>query len=307
MPATHIERSISIKAPAKAVHNVVTDFAQWRAWSPWLITDPETKVTIAPDGKSYTWDGKRTGEGNMKILDGSTESHIKYDLEFLKPWKSQADVAFLLEEKGEETVATWTMDSSLPFFMFWMKSMMETALGMDYDRGLAMLKDYLETGSVPSLLEWEGESEFPGMTFVGIKTECRIDEVGPRMGTDFEKMHAWISNGQIKPVGAPLSQYHKWNLGKGIVAYTAAFPVESIPEDLPAGSVSGTIPRTSMYVIKHTGPYHHIGNAWSTGQAMQRAKEFQSSKSVHPFELYVSMPGEVDEKDLVTKICFPLR
>ena len=37
--------------------------------------------------------------------------------------------------------------------------MMEAFIGMDYDRGLLMLKDLVEKGSVPSKLDFIGEQK----------------------------------------------------------------------------------------------------------------------------------------------------
>jgi hypothetical protein len=51
------------------------------------------------------------------------------------------------------------MDSKQPFFQFFLKGMMTSLIGMDYERGLRMLKDYVETGSVPSTLEFPGIQE----------------------------------------------------------------------------------------------------------------------------------------------------
>ena len=55
---------------------------------------------------------------------------------------------------------------------------MTTFIGMDYERGLAMLKDYAETGKVPSNLEIKQESDYTGCDYVGIKTDCAISGDG---------------------------------------------------------------------------------------------------------------------------------
>ena len=44
-------------------------------------------------------------------------------------------VDFYLKSNENSTEVNWTMDSSLPFFMFWMKNQMVEFIGMDYDRG----------------------------------------------------------------------------------------------------------------------------------------------------------------------------
>lgn len=45
------------------------------------------------------------------------------------------------------------MDGKLPYFMFFMVKMMKNWIGMDYERGLAMLKEFIETGEVISRVE----------------------------------------------------------------------------------------------------------------------------------------------------------
>ena len=65
-------------------------------------------------------------------------------------------------------------------------------IGMDYDRGLAMLKEYVETGEVSSDLEFKGASDFAGGKYVGIKTDTSIENIGTAMEGDFEKLEAVI-------------------------------------------------------------------------------------------------------------------
>jgi effector-binding domain-containing protein len=39
---------------------------------------------------------------------------------------------------------------------------------------------------------------------------------------------------------------------------------------------------------------------------MQRNKEFKYRKGIDPFEVYLNMPGEVPNEQLVTEINFPV-
>ena len=81
-----VTRKAQINAPIEKVFNTLNNFSTWTAWSPWLIQDPEAKVTVAGDKKSYEWVGPRSGEGNMKIIDEKKDKSISIDLQFLKPW-----------------------------------------------------------------------------------------------------------------------------------------------------------------------------------------------------------------------------
>ncbi len=307
MPKMHISKSIVVDAPADKVFQTITDFKKWQPWSPWLITEPEAKVTVSDDSKSYEWTGKRTGEGNMKILNEEENKSVDIDLNFLKPWKSHADVRFELSENGDGTKVTWLMDSSLPFFLFFMKKMMLAFIGADYERGLDMLKAYVETGSVPSKLEFKGRSNFDGCDYVGIRTDVSLDDVAKQMEGDYGKIHEFAENNPDNIQGMPLTVYHKWDMVNNRVVYTAAIPVKQVQSDLPDGFTSGNIPATEIETVRHIGRYQHLGNAWSTLYSMQQAKEIKQNKKIDPFEIYRNNPRETAEADLITDVNFPLK
>ncbi len=293
-----------IDSPVEKVYETLNDFNQWRPWSPWLITEPEAKVTVSEDAKSYEWEGKRTGSGTMAITNESANQSIDIDLNFLKPWKSKAKVRFRLNQEGDGTKVAWAMDSSLPFFMFWMTKMMTALIEMDYDRGLSMLKEYIEKGSVSSKLEFKGESEFPGCQYVGIKSSCGIDQMGDQMMSDFGKLKEYLDQNQDLEPGMAFSIYHKWDPAKNRVDYTGGWAVSKKPDNLPDGFITGEIPATKIYTVSHIGAYMYLGNAWSCLYAMHRAKEFKPKKGIHPFEVYVSDPQQVAENELITDINF---
>ena len=306
MPKMHINKSIKINASPEKIHEVISDFKQWPAWSPWLIAEPEAVVNYREDGLHYDWEGNRIGTGNMTI-EKNTPGKIDYDLTFLKPWKSKAKVAFKLNPHEDHTHVSWTMDSSLPFFLFWMKKSMEAFVGMDYDRGLKMLKEYVEDGQIKSKLEFKGMSDFAGCNYIGVKRSTTQEGMQTDMGADFEKVN---QVGQANPdnvTGAPFSIYHKFDPVKDRVDYTVGLPVKDIPADLPADVMSGAIPATKVYTLRHVGSYAHLGNAWTTMSMMVRNKEFKTVKGIHPFETYGNMPGEVPEEELITDINFAVK
>jgi predicted transcriptional regulator YdeE len=307
MPKMHINKSIEIDVPVNKVYQTISDFHTWTSWSPWLIMEQDAEVDVSDDGKSYSWNGKRVGSGEMSVRAEDVDKRVDMDLTFLKPWKSHAKVWWELNEQGGKTKVSWLMNSSIPWFMFWMKNMMTTLVGMDYDRGLNMLKDFIESGDVPTKLETEEDVVFEGTKYVGIRTECSMHDIGAAMEKDFAKLNEWIENEHIEPSGYLFSQYHKWDLSKGMTHYTSGIPVQQLPQQLPPGFMTGEIPPVKLYRIKHTGAYRHIGNAWSLGQNLARGKVFKSSKKIHPFETYANDPGKTPENELVTYINFPLR
>ena len=199
------------------------------------------------------------------------------------------------------------MDSSLPFFLFFMKKMMTGFIGMDFQRGLNLLKDYSEDDKVHSKLDFSGRSTFNGMKFIGIKTNCTMKELSKKMSGDFEKIRKYADENKDAIKGDFFSIYHKWDMANGKVSYTSGVSVNNEISNLPTEFIKGEIPNTGIYSIKHTGPYLHLGNAWGTLYNMQRAKTFKMNKKVDPFEVYHNLPGEVDDRELITEVHFPVK
>ena len=307
MPKFHVEKSIIIDSSPDKVYEFVSNLSYWNKWSPWLVLEPEATFTVAEDGDSYTWEGERVGSGEMKVLNREENKAVDYDLHFLKPWKSQADIRFEIKEHGKQTKVTWLMDSKLPFFMFFMKNMMVAMLGMDFNRGLNMLKDLAEIGEVQSKLDFVGETDYPGCTYIGLTREVGMDDMGPAMEKDFGFLMEYMADKKDIISLEPISIYHKFEIVKGKANYTAAIPVSEVPNNLPNGVVTGKIPKTRIYKLRHTGKYDHLGNPWSAMMNLQRAKVFKPAKGIHPFESYVNSMTDTEPKDLITDINFAVK
>jgi predicted transcriptional regulator YdeE len=305
MPKVNVSRSILINSSRSKVKEVLLDFKQWPTWSPWLITEPEAQVTYAEDGNQYAWDGKRIGAGEMRKGE-MTNDHLSFDLTFLKPWKSTSVSSFDLVEKEGGTEVSWNMDSSLPFYMFWMKKMMQAWIGMDYERGLRMLKEHVETGKIQSKLEFKGETDYPGCTFVGIKRTVPMDQIDIAMEKDFSELITATAKAD-NIAGDMFSRYHKWQMVKKSVTYTAGVAVKEVPSDLPNHWMVGNLPAGKLHVVRHNGPYKHVGNAWGAVQSMMRSKDYRANKKLPPMEFYRNSPKEVRPEELVSDVCFYMK
>lgn len=306
MPKLMIERSVVIQAPVDVVYALVRDFKRWPEWSPWLIAERGAQLSFPDDGMSYAWNGEIVGSGDMLLLNAEAGESLQMRLTLLKPWKSTSHVNFRFDAAEGGTRVTWRMDSSLPFFLFFLKAMMETVVGMDYERGLGMLTDLAETGSVPSAIEFQPSQAYPGCQYVGIVRNCSMAEMADGMRTDFGELKAYFCEQGIEISRPPLSIYSKWELSKRRVEYTACFPVTEKPASLPEGFVFRELPAVDAYVVRHTGAYRHLGNAWAAGIQRGRLKVFKQSQKVFPFEVYVTEIDAVPDTEIVTEVYFPL-
>lgn len=307
MPKFTILKSIFIEAPVERVHALVRDFRQWPAWSPWLIAEPESRLDYSADGTGYAWEGRITGSGEMRVVREDAPHSIDCQLTFLKPWKSVNSVRFTFTARDGGTEVAWSMEGSLPFFLFWMRSMMSAWIGADYQRGLMMLKAVIETGSNPSRLAFPGPQEFPGVRYAGVRSRCAIADIATRMRGNMDRITAWLESSGSTAGGPPFSICHQWDPVKGTTDFTLAFPFDTAATPLPADFVSGEIPACRVYQVRHTGPYRFLGNAWAAGVMHGRAKLYAADKRISPFELYQNDPATTPEDGLVTLLHFPMK
>lgn len=306
----NITEKVDIGMPVEKVYVYLHNFKKWSEWSPWLVCERDCELKFSDDAREwYSWDGKYVGAGKMSLKKTVENEGFEYFLEFLKPWKSKADVKFNLRETEGGTEVSWTMDSSLPWFMWWMKPMMVRMISMDYQRGLKMLKEMLEKGKVDSKLEYSENVVFPARAYLGIKNVCSMDEMEKVMGGDFEKLTSKVEENGIEATEF-FTVYEAWNLSRGEVAYTVCVGLESSEvvdsAGLPEGFVVGGRAACDAFVVKHTGGYDHLGNAWSAGMMRARSKPplFKQSKKQMPFEIYDCQPGCGEE--VVTRVVMPV-
>lgn len=306
-----IDKSIIIEKTVKEVFSVVGDFSSWSHWSPWLCQEPDCPVTRRGEAQSVghrqEWKGKRIGSGSIEIISIEETKSIDYDLKFIDPWESSANVSFHFKELEEgKTEVSWKMDSELPWFMFFFKKFFVGLLGSDYMRGLSMLKDFCETGEVHSLTKINGKKSIESFYYVGIYRKTTIDKMPQVMGADFQALQKAVEEGELpKPVGA-VSFNYKHDFANGVSEFTSALRYSEKPE-APTKFECGQIQAHSALQVDHIGSYKHLGNAWSTAINEQRNQKMKINKKAPMWEIYLNVPGEVAEKDLHTQIHIPIK
>ena len=152
-PATfHVERSVTIAAPAPIIFAFINDFHHWAAWSPWEKLDPEMKRTFdgpaRGTGAMYAWVGNdQVGEGRMTIMQSRPHESVTIQLDFIKPWEGSNKANFILQDAGPQgTKLTWTMEGNNNFVAkaFSLVADVDAWVGKDFEAGLTRLKEISE-------------------------------------------------------------------------------------------------------------------------------------------------------------------
>ncbi|MCB0421779.1 MAG: SRPBCC family protein [Bdellovibrionales bacterium] len=307
-----VEKSIQIDGSKDQIFKLLTNFDNWRKWSPWLCLEPECEVTVENPphltGHKQTWSGHRIGSGSLEIRAIDHADTFDCDLYFLKPWKSYSDVRFTCSSgsKGSVTV-NWHMKGSLPIFVFFLKKMMQVYVGKDFERGLLMLKELCETGQVPTQSHLKGEADQDPLWYIGRNRTCKIEELGQNMQKDFEALQKSLDSNEIPQPNKYLSLYRKFDFASGICDYTAAYGYTHSLNNKTANYETGSLPGHKSLVVDHIGPYRYLSNAWSTVMSAQRALKKKVRKDLPMYEVYNNRPDSVEETQLSTEIHLPIR
>lgn len=148
-----VERSRTIPARRDAIRLLLTNFRNWRLWSPWEEVDTNLhRAYSGPHaglGATYAWDGNRkAGAGTMEIV-GLDEEHVDIRLEFIKPFKSQNTTTFVLRPLPDgATEVTWRMVGPRPVMLRLLGPFLDPdkLVGGDFEKGLARLEDAVRRG-----------------------------------------------------------------------------------------------------------------------------------------------------------------
>jgi uncharacterized protein YndB with AHSA1/START domain len=142
-----ITRSATIAAPPETVFVLVNDLHKWEAWSPWAKLDPNAKNSYegppAGLGAALAWSGnKQVGEGRMTITESRPHELIRFQLEFLKPFKANHTAEFTFKLEHQHTTVTWNMAGHSNFISKAMGLFMncDKMVGGRFEEGLAQMK-----------------------------------------------------------------------------------------------------------------------------------------------------------------------
>jgi len=313
MTAYQVQRSITIQSTITDINTLLKDYKQWHHWSPWLIMEPDATLMYSTNqgqvGASYAWSGLLVGSGRIELIEVQ-EKTLLMKIHFVKPFKFNASVCFDLEALKDGVKVTWSMSGKLPWFMLWMRKLMIASIGMDYERGLAMLKEYAQSQKVSSYVIAEGLVSIEKQQYIGIPRSCTIEELPDTMQKDFQKLEQLCTEHNLSLPGVPFSIYHSFDIVKRQTEFISCIPMDhtmNINLDSIEGAIKGTVESQKALKIIHKGAYQHLGNGWMTGMTLARMQKMKMKKRPVGYEFYLNHPAEVSPEALVTEIYMPLR
>jgi hypothetical protein len=151
LPSTYrVERRVTMNTGANTLFPHINSPKQWSEWTAWtVVRNPNMKISFAgPEagmGASYSWEGKSSGRGTLKLTRSDPDHGIGYELDF-ENGKYVSRGTMALEPTGESVNVIWSNEGDLGwnpvsrFFGLFMDAMM----GPDLEEGLRNLQRKVE-------------------------------------------------------------------------------------------------------------------------------------------------------------------
>lgn len=294
-----------IPASSHQLLSYIADFNHWGSWSPWACLDPATIVNC--QNNYLEWESKFTGVGNMKLI-SHTHDQVNIELNFIKPFKSQAKVTFKLDEvSANETKVSWQMESKLPLFLCFFKKLFQVMIGRDFERGLTRLEYMVKLGKIPSRLEYfDTPDTITGFNVAGISSVSHMSEIASSMRATFTRLHELVNKAAISPNGM-VCFCDKFKISQEIMHYTAAAVYDGGNVSLNELNRKNIPEHKAIKVVLH-GSYDFMGDAWAGVYAHMRGLKLKADKRVPPYEVYTKGPHNTENPEgYVTEIYMPVR
>ena len=307
----HVARSIQIQAQPEVIQSQLLDFKFFNEkWSPWIEKD--TTVSIHYEGESglpgskYTWSGnKEIGKGSMELLAIRADTIFQHVV-FQEPHHGSGDVYLICQAENGGTKVNWEMNFDLSFlsrgFMRFMN--MDKYIGTDYEKGLAKLKQVMESPA-PENNTYKGfelkEVLWQERDYYGKKALVSFAQLNTFFEQSFPPLFNDAINLKLSHTGPPSGLFYTYDEVK---KQTECAAVIAVPDGQKCkGWQKFTVPASDMAIfLSYKGPYEKMAKAHQAISDYMKEKGYSHNLVI---EEYISGPlNETDSSKWVTNIYY---
>ena len=314
LPRTHsVEVDVEIDAHPATVFALVNDFRRFTLWAPWSDTDPNARFIYSGErrgvGATVTWDGTILGSGVQTIVESRPHEYVAIAMNPGEPGEARS--WFRLEAGTGSTVVHWGFeaDYGMNFVGRYFASMLGSVVASDYESGLANLKELAESLPTADFSGLEIEHLRVEPTQIAyLRTSSRPEPaaISEAMGDAYFDILGFIDAHGLEEAGSPLSITRTFAGAE--LLFDAAIPVRGVTDATPLDGAAVKIGQTyggAAIRVKHVGSYRELSATHRKIAAYLAALGIERNGAA--WEAYVSDPGEVAERDLLTYVYYPVQ
>ena len=307
-----IERSITIEAPKEIVWEHVNSLQDMEEWNPWIERDTAMEASYTGEegdvGSKYSWksDSINVGTGTQTITKVSPTDTIVTELMFEGMGTSDAWVR-LESVSTDQTKVYWGLHSefgftSRPFMLF---IDLEDAVGKDYDKGLQYLKEWVESGDMQDMGEYEvKEIKIQQQKYMVQSDTVKFQDMSEQFSNVGTAIHMAMEKGDLSATGTLVGLYYSWDT----VSMSSHMAI-GVPTDMDE-PISGfeliTLEAQPGVQVDYYGPYDQSGKAHD--YLAMYAEKMGIELKAPAIERYVTDPSvEPDTAKWLTEVIYPVQ
>lgn len=313
LPSTNrVEETTEIDAHPATVFALINDFRRVRHWTPWAETDPDARFLFSGEnrgeGAIMTWNGAIIGSGEQVITLSRPYEYVGIETNPGEP--GAATSWFELSPGTGTTIVTWGFetDYGMNITARYFSSILGSAVAHDYQVGLKRLKELAE--SLPSAdfgdLDIEHVVVDPiDIAYLATTSRPEAAAISEAMRQAYFQILKFIDRHKLYENGAPISVTRRFN--GSALTFDAAIPVRGLSDDTPRDGSEVKVGATyggPVVRVKHVGSYKRLSDTHRKISAYLAALGI--SRNGASWESYVSDPGDVAERDLLTYVYYPI-
>jgi len=318
MWAFSIHREIIIDQHIHQVWDKLKLFEIQRLCSPWFSAENTAKIELswadAEVGTIESWDWAIIWAWEREITHIVEGELIDYELRFIKPFKSTSRTYISLQKCGKDcTRVVWGMEWTMPWYLKFAMKKMIPQIEADYDRGLDMMKYYVETGHLPTKISWGEIKTVAESWSIGIERQSSLADMPTQMQEDFTMLWKFVTEHRMGSHWAR-SYYLKVDMKKDIYDYRSSILLnEDEIYEIDDALLENTeikkyyYPEMKQYCIRMEWSYRFMGNAWNALFMHLRSKKMTHTPKFPSFEDYINDPSQVPEHKYITDLCAPIK
>ena len=309
--SVHVQREVTIDAPAATVFALLTDAHQLEEWSPWVSENVATQVEGASRGVGATlrWNSPAGGSGSQAIVESAPYERVVTKLS--AGGKGPFATTFTLDAGADGTRVGWAFDADFGINLVqrYLGRLLAGHIGRDYEKGLANLKSMAE--SLPradwSDLQIEHLDVEPAViAYLTTSSLPDSEAVSEAMGEAYFRILNFMDRHDLKEAGAPLSISRKFSGSK--LVFDAAIPLRGVSEETPESDNGVRLGQTyggPAIRAVHVGPYGELPGTYEKIAAYLAA--YGIERNGDAWESYESDPARTAAADLRTYVYYPVR
>lgn len=310
--SNRIEVTAEIDAHPATVFALVNDFRRFTDWSPWVETDPNARFLYSGPhrgkGATMTFDGTIIGSGTQII---TASRPFEYVGIAIGPGESgEASSWFKLSPGVGTTIVSWGFEADYGFNIVgrYFASMLGSVVARDYHDGLVRLRELAESLPAADFSDLDVEHivvEATEIAYLSTTSQPEPSAISAAMGKAYFQILKFIDQHDLSDAGAPLSIAR--NFSGSVMAFDAAIPVRGLNDNTPRDAAGVRIGATyggPVIRVRHVGSYKRLTVTHRKITAYLAALSIRRNGAA--WESYVSDPGKVAEKDLLTYVYYPV-